>query len=57
MIERNSSDCKSVDILTHRIGSMGVPSRRLMMMMIIIIIMSRFSDVTIDGLWVGDWLY
>jgi hypothetical protein len=28
MIERNSSDCKYVEIFTHRGGSTGAPSRR-----------------------------
>jgi hypothetical protein len=28
VIERNVSDCKYVEILTHRIGSIGAPSRR-----------------------------
>jgi hypothetical protein len=26
--ERNGSDCKYVEIFTHRIGSIGAPSRR-----------------------------
>jgi hypothetical protein len=28
MIERNGSDCKYVEIFTHRVGSIGAPSRR-----------------------------
>jgi hypothetical protein len=28
MTERNRSDCKYVDIFTHRVGSIGAPSRR-----------------------------
>jgi hypothetical protein len=28
VIERNVSDCKYVEIFTHRIGSIGAPSRR-----------------------------
>jgi hypothetical protein len=28
VIERNGSDCKYVDIFTHRVGSIGAPSRR-----------------------------
>jgi hypothetical protein len=28
MIERNGSDCKYVEIFTHRLGSIGAPSRR-----------------------------
>jgi hypothetical protein len=28
MIERNGSDCKYVEIVTHRVGSTGAPSRR-----------------------------
>jgi hypothetical protein len=27
MIERNQSDCKYVEIFTHRVGSIGAPSR------------------------------
>jgi hypothetical protein len=27
MIERNGSDCKYVEIFTHRVGSIGAPSR------------------------------
>jgi hypothetical protein len=26
--ERNGSECKYVEIFTHRVGSMGTPSRR-----------------------------
>jgi hypothetical protein len=32
MIERNSSDCKYVEIFTHRVGSIGAPSRRTMLL-------------------------
>jgi hypothetical protein len=28
VIERNVSDCKYVEIFTHRVGSLGAPSRR-----------------------------
>jgi hypothetical protein len=28
MIQRNCSDCKYVEIFTHRFGSIGAPSRR-----------------------------
>jgi hypothetical protein len=28
VIERNRSDCKYVEIIAHRIGSIGAPSRR-----------------------------
>jgi hypothetical protein len=28
VIERNGSDCKYVEIFTHRVGSIGAPSRR-----------------------------
>jgi hypothetical protein len=28
VIERNNSDCKYVEIFTHRVGSIGAPSRR-----------------------------
>jgi hypothetical protein len=28
VIERNSSDCKHVEIFTHHVGSIGTPSRR-----------------------------
>jgi hypothetical protein len=28
MIERNGSDCKYVEIFTHRVGNIGAPSRR-----------------------------
>jgi hypothetical protein len=28
VIERNVSDCKYVEIYTHRVGSIGAPSRR-----------------------------
>jgi hypothetical protein len=28
VIERNGSDCKHVEIFTHRVGSIGPPSRR-----------------------------
>jgi hypothetical protein len=28
MIERNDSDCKYVEMFTHRVGSIGAPSRR-----------------------------
>jgi hypothetical protein len=27
VIERNVSDCKYVEIFTHRVGSIGAPSR------------------------------
>jgi hypothetical protein len=30
VIERKSSDCKYVEIFTHRVGSIGAPSRRTM---------------------------
>jgi hypothetical protein len=29
VIERNGSDCKYVEIFTHRVGSTGAPSRRI----------------------------
>jgi hypothetical protein len=29
MTERNSSDCKYVEIFTYRVGSIGAPSRRI----------------------------
>jgi hypothetical protein len=28
VVERNCSDCKYVEIFTHRVGSIGAPSRR-----------------------------
>jgi hypothetical protein len=28
IIERNGSNCKYVEIFTHRVGSIGAPSRR-----------------------------
>jgi hypothetical protein len=28
VIERNGSECKYVEIFTHRVGSIGAPSRR-----------------------------
>jgi hypothetical protein len=28
VIKRNDSDCKYVEIFTHRVGSIGAPSRR-----------------------------
>jgi hypothetical protein len=28
VVERNGSDCKYVEIFTHRVGSIGAPSRR-----------------------------
>jgi hypothetical protein len=28
MIERNGTDCKYVELFTHRVGSIGAPSRR-----------------------------
>jgi hypothetical protein len=28
MIQRNCSDCKYVEIFTHRVGSVGAPSRK-----------------------------
>jgi hypothetical protein len=28
VIERNGSECKFVEIFTHRVGSIGAPSRR-----------------------------
>jgi hypothetical protein len=36
--ERNVSDCKYVEIFTHRVGSIGAPSRRTVFIIIIIII-------------------
>jgi hypothetical protein len=38
VIERNVSDCKYVEIFTHRVGSIGAPSRRTVFIIIIIII-------------------
>jgi hypothetical protein len=52
--ERNSSDCKYVEIFTHRVGSIGAPSRmivsirgtntkQLIIILIIIIIIIAFG--------------
>jgi hypothetical protein len=45
VIERNRSDCKYVEIFTHRVGSIGAPSRRTVCIIIIIIIII-ISDMT-----------
>jgi hypothetical protein len=38
VIERNGSDCKYVEIFTHRVRSIGAPSRRTVFIIIIIVL-------------------